>query len=118
MLALGHVAIRWILAVSLTCMLFAWPLHQASHTGDLAGVSSQSIESYALKHVGTDLDGIQHEEDSCLWCLLYVGPLPQEANYTAFCTHAEASSPPSQIPAGIPPSFCTLAANPRGPPAS
>lgn len=102
---------QWVLAISMACLLLAWPLHQAGHASEPVTAAAQAA---AGAQDGGE-DGEPHAE-ICLWCLFHAqhqAPLPPPGD---FQFHAEVSAPPTLLPAGQPRQHSPLAADPRGPP--
>lgn len=119
MFQLSTTALRWVLAISMACFLFAWPLHEAEHAGEPVSQATHSANSLALVQLDHLADASSDREgktEVCLWCLFHAGHFPLVATHIEFSTHAEACPPPEHLSPGLPLRHCPLAAKPRGPP--
>jgi len=113
MLRLPRSTMQWVLAISMACLLLAWPLHQAGHASEPVNAAAQAQAAAGAQDSGEDQE--QHAE-LCLWCLFHAQHHAPGAPPTDFHFHAEVSAPPTLLPAGQPRQHSPLAADPRGPP--
>lgn len=105
-------ALRWVLAIAMVCLLLALPLHQAQHASEPVSAAAQAQPG----SVQPDHGEREAAADACLWCLFHAQPLAPGGTPPEFRFHAEADTPPTQLPAGLAARHCALAADPRGPP--
>ncbi|MFC7208699.1 hypothetical protein ACFQOZ_20260 [Comamonas endophytica] len=103
-----------MLAISMACLLLGGPLHQAQHASEPIGVAALAFAGAASSSAQPDHE--ETEVDLCLWCLFHAEQVPLVSIPAALSFHAEASAPPTVLPAGLPARHCALAADPRGPP--
>jgi hypothetical protein len=135
----------WTFALLVVSVLLAWPLHEARHASQpivaLSGASTSAPSPFAVDgttaddaivsasafddhgdDVGSDnADGVDGAGEAkgggCAWCLFHAQLFAATDTPLVFSFHAEASPPPAAPPRGLPTGRCTLAADPRGPPA-
>lgn len=133
----GKFFTHWLLAVFSACILLAWTLHKAEHAAEpvvapiLAQAGEPAAPGAALDVLdadrGTDTDA-DTEADShgsdeptkpeCPWCLFHADHVAATGAPAHLLCHAESSPPARRLERGLPAGRCTLAAPPRGPPAT
>lgn len=123
MLRLRASLTRWLLTAFAFSLLLAWPLHEAQHAKQPLIKVSQSGLDLPLSvddDTSPDGDGDRGEGKSsvCPWCLFHADHAPMLGAPPELRLHAEASAPPCVLSTGLPTGRCTLAAEPRGPPAA
>ncbi len=122
------IANRWVCAISMVFVLLAWPLHMAQHAAEgVAGMAAAATAAIADAGGGADIDadaepggggGGNAPSHACAWCMFHGDHATAPGAPPALRFHAEASAPPRALPSGQPTGCCTLAAEPRGPPAA
>lgn len=131
----GKFFTHWLLAVFSVCILLAWTLHKAEHAAEpvLAPVLAQAGEPAGFGavlaaldadvNVDEDTDADPHGSDEptkpeCPWCLFHADHAAASGAPAHLLCHAESSLPARRLERGLPAGRCTLAAPPRGPPAT
>ncbi len=115
----------WVIAVSMACVLLAWPLHMAQHAAEPLGADVVASLVGALDQpdgdgpVEAEVDGGKDgKHQGCVWCMFHGQQHAAGGAPDALRFHAESSPPPAAWPPGRLTGRSELAAEPRGPPAA
>ena len=125
MLRLTKLASHWVIAISMVCVLLAWPLHMAQHAAEPLGAEAVAalVGTVDQPDDGGPADsdpegGKDSRKHGCVWCMFHGQPHALSGTPEFLQFHAEASPPPTAAPDGRLTGRSELAAEPRGPPAA